>query len=683
MDVTQSHTVNIISGLGRRCPQNTGVLPAFGEKTVRFGADEAALDVTQSHTVNIISGVALRPRHDERRAPPGGETLAFPTSEVAMDETRSYTVNIDAGFARQPDRDSDFIPVCGEKTVRFTDGDAAMDVTKSHTVKIASGLNVYAQQRSRRALPGEETETFGAAVDETQGLAGHISTCVNLQPGQNRHVSPALGKRTVRIGAHADVEATSSHTADVGAVAWRHAVDIDAPSGKDSALQREAAPLSSEGNVEFAVSLKQREDERSVVSEDTVEERGFLDQPGSQLGSVDTEEEAQGCLVSPGHQTVFDCPAVGLEVAPTEAQTDRNRSPDRPPQCVSVNSCGAKPNCEEATSRHLGFDAHLTGNKDTSGPRKPTSPTSDGATDGEPSRKSRRMSFADLHTKIRRLSHMVSAAPDAVATETCQAPSTQQEQEGGRNQQERMDPDPAAAPGCGAALVTQEDAEGHQNAAGPTQTAAETPFKLQTRQLMSRLSTGGFKAKLPQRTKTTKTLAASAPSQMRIFDADVSDINDEELDSCEDVSEPLDTKSPSRARVTLSPPKSSSMDGPLEDNVFDDDVVSAARGDNSRFPGNDGDVEAPGEAAAASHTVGHRAVSTVSGTSVASFACVVCVCSQDSEPRLGDGDSSVTSGPAAATRTGDESSSSHTAGIRCEATFESSRWCRVPIETRV
>lgn len=615
MDVTQSHTVNIISGLGRRCPQNTGFLPAFGEKTVRFGADEAALDVTQSHTVEIISGVALRPRHDERRAPPGGETLAFPTSEVAMDETRSYTVNIDAGFARQQDRDNDFTPACGEKTVRFTDGDAAMDVTKSHTVKIASGLNVHAQQRSRRALPGEETETFGAAMDETQALDGHISTCVNPQPGQNRHVSPAF------------VEVASSHTADIGASAARcHAVDIDAPSGKDSALQREAAPLSSEGNVDFAVSLQQREEERSVVSKDAVEERGFLDQPGPQLGSVDTEEEAQGCLVSPGHQTVLDCPAVGLEVAPTEAQTDRNRSPDRPPQCVSVNSCGEKTTCEEAMSRHLVFDAHLTGNKDKSGPRKPTSPTSD----GEPSRKSRRMSFADLHTKIRRLSHMVSAAPDAVATETCQAPSTQQEQEGGRNHQDRMDLDPAAAPGCGAALVTQEDAEGPQNAVAPTETAAETPFKLQTRQLMSRLSTGGFKAKLPQRTKAsdgaaTQTFAAGAPSQMRIFDADVSDINDEELDSCEDVSEPLDTKSPSRARVTLSPPKSSSVDGPLEDNVFDDDLVSVARGDNSRFPGNDGGEEGPGEAAAASHTVGHRAVSTVFGTSVASFARVVCV----------------------------------------------------------
>lgn len=621
MDVTQSHTVNIISGLGRHCQQNMGFLPAFGEKTVRFGADEAALDMTQCHTVKIISDVAFHPQHNEQRASPRGETLTFPMSEVAMDETRSYTVNIDAGFARQPDHNNDFIPMFGEKTVRFTDNDAAMDVTKSHTVKIASDLNVYAQQRSQCALPGEEM--YGAAMDETQGLTGNISICVNPQPGHNQHVSPAFGKTTVRFSADAGV--TSSHLADIGAsvgASPRHAVDIGVPSGKDSAVQREAAQLSSEGIVEFAVSLKQREDERSpapAVSNDTVEERGFLDQLGPQNMSVNTEEEAQGCLVSPENQTVLDCPAVSLQVAPTEAQMDHNRSPDQPPQFVSVNSCGTKLTCEVMTSHNPIFDAHLTGNKDKSEPRKQTSPKSDGATDGEPSRKSRRMSFADLHTKIRRLSHMISA--DGVATETCQAPSTQQEQDGGRNHQEKMDLDPAAAPGCGAAPVNQEDADRDQNDVGPTETAAETPFKLQTRQLMSRLSTGGFTAKLPQRTKAsdataasagepTKTLTASIPSQMRNFDANVSDINDEELDSCEDVSEVLDTKSPSQAREKLSPPKSLSMDGPLEDNVFDDDFVSAACGNKSRFPFNDGDMEdekrlkARGEAAAA-FTVGH------------------------------------------------------------------------------
>lgn len=628
MDVTQSHTVNIIGGLGRQCQQHTGFLPAFGEKTVRFGADEAALEVTQSHTVKIVSAVASHPQHHEQRARPGGETLAFPTSEVAMDETRSYTVNIDAGFTGQPDHNNDFVPMFGERTVRFTDGDAAMDVTKSHTVKIASDLNVHAQQRWQGARPGEETETFvsdGAAMEETQGLTGHISTCVNPQPGHNQGVP--FDKRTVGISA--DVEVRNTRAADIAAVAGaapRHAVDIEAPSGKDSALQRDAAQSSSEGNMEFAVSPKQREDERSPapgVSDDTGEERGFLDQLGPQTVCVDPEEEAQGCLVSPVNQTVLDCPAVGPEVAPTEAQTDHNQSPDQPPQCVSVDSCGAKSPCEEITSRRpLVFEAHLTGNRDKSGPRKQTPPKSDGAADGEPSRKSRRMSFADLHTKIRRLSHMISAAPDGVATETCQAPSTQQDRDGGRNHQEKMDPDPAAAPGCGAAPVNQEDAERDQKDVGPSDTAVETPFKLQTRQLMSRLSTGGFKAKLPQRSKAsdgraasveepTKTLAASAPGQVGNLDADVSDINDEELDSCEDVSEPLDTKSPSQARVKVSPPRSSSTDGPLEDNVFEDDLVSAARGNKSRFPAKDGDGEdekrlkAPAEAAAAFPTVGH------------------------------------------------------------------------------
>lgn len=689
MEVTQSHTVNILTGFETRPLENADPLPAFGEKTVRFSANEAAMDVTQSHTVKIVSDLAFYSQQNET------EILTIPVCDVAMDETRSYTVNIDTGFTLRPDRNIDFIPMFGEKTVRFTESDAAMDVTrshtvniasdlvvkqnedelpsssektvrftdcdaemdvtKSHTVKIASDLNIYSQQSTQCATSGEETVKFVAddgAMDETQCLTVDISTDLNPQSRQNPDFLPAFGERTVRFSAkEAVMDVTRSHTVNIASDLHVHseseskhlhssgkekltengasdatqcpAADIDVPSRMDSAIPRGSTRLSSE-KMEFPVSLKQREDERSpapVMSNGAVDKQGFLDQLEPQNLPVDIEED-QGRLVSPVDQTVLDCPAVSLEVAPTEAGMDHHPSTDKPLQRVSVNS---KSTCEEI-SHKPGFDAHLTGHKDESEPKRQISPRSDDAVDGAPSRKSRRMSFADLHTKIRRLSHMISAAPDAVTTESCQAPLAQQEQEVDRNHQEMVDPNSAVGPECGPVPVKNVEAEQDQNDVEPTTIAAETPFKLKTQQLMSRLSMGAFKAKLPQRAKAsdgaatlagehTKTLTRNVTSQMSNFDGNVSDINDEELDSCEDVSEVLDTKSPQKARVALSPPKDFSTGRPLEDNVFEDDFISAAHGKKSLFPTDRDDMQneeklkAPSEAAAAIDMVGQISLS--------------------------------------------------------------------------
>lgn len=183
---------------------------------------------------------------------------------------------------------------------------------------------------------------------------------------------------------------------------------------------------------------------------------------------------------------------------------------------------------------------------------------------------------------------MVSAAPDSLAAESCVAPVPQEERDVDRNDQEKTESSRAMGLELGPAL---EKNEGDQNDVDPTTTAAETPFKLKTKQLMSRLSMGGFKAKLPQRTsgrasvgEHTKTLTVNTTEQLRDLDADVSDINDEELDSCEDMSDVLVTKSPHKARVKLSPPKDFNTDRPLEDYVFEDDLISAAHGNKKLLP---------------------------------------------------------------------------------------------------
>lgn len=671
MDVTQSHTVNIVSDLGSHSRQNMDFLPSFGEKTIRFSVNEAAMDVTQSHTVNIVCDSDFYSQQHEQRAPPGGEMVTSPACDVDMDETRSYTANIDAGFNLQlnqnvdpiigektmrltnsvaamdvvqsrtvnlasdlevhPRQNDDGLPLSGEKAVRFTDCDAGMDVTKSHTGIIESDFNFYSQQSVPCAAPGEETLRFvadDAAMDETHSHTVNIDTGLNLCSHQHLDRFPAFGEKTIQFSAkEADMDMTRTHTVNIASdfvvhpeptratlpsreetklaandtsmdLAGSRAVNIDMASRIDSDIpHRDSEVISSEKSMGFPSSLRKREDEMNPVpflSKDTKDTQGFIDQLAPQKLCVDIEKK------NPVKSAVLDIPA-DFDVAVTEAQTDLSLSPDESPQFESVGSCETKSTCEEMPIHKEVCATHLTGDKKEREPGKQNSQNCDDDVDVAPSRKSKRMSFADLHTKIRRLSHMISAAPDSVATESCTAALPQQDVD--RNAQETVDPSPVAGPTLGPVVVTNEEAKQDQRDAEPTTTAAETPFKLKTKQLMSRLSMGGFKPRLPQRAKAsdgmatsageqTQTLTASVCRQPSRFEADVSDINDEELDSCEDISELLDNKNPPQAGVNLSPPEGFNMDGLLQDALFEDDFIPAAHGNKRLLATDEDDVEA-------------------------------------------------------------------------------------------
>lgn len=670
MDVTQSHTVNIISDLESYSHQNMDFLPGFGEKTIRFSVNEAAMDVTQSHSVSIVCDFGFHSQQHERRAPPGAEIVTSPACDVAMDETRSYTANIDTGFNLQPNQNVDLVPMIGEKTMRFnennaamdvmkshtvnmasdlevhprqndeglppsggkparfTDCEAAMDVTKSHTVNIASDLNFYPQKGMPCAASGEETVRFvadDAAMDETRPHTVNIDTDLNLRSRQISDCFPGFGEKSVQFSAkEADMDVTRSHT---GNIAWdldvdpesthvaspsrkksklntndtsveSHALNINMTSGTDSGVpHRDSDMISSEKTAGFPLTLEKREDETCPVpflsnrAEDT---QGFLDQLGQQNMCVEIEKKI------PVNQAVLDCPAVGLDVALTE--TDHHLSTDEPLQCISVSSCETKSTCEKITIHKDLFAAHLAGDKKECEPREQISPKRDDDVDIAPSRKSRRMSFADLHTKIRRLSHMMSAAPDSVASESCTAAFLQQEQDVDRNAQKKVAPSPAVGSALGPVVVANGEEKRDESDVEPTTTAAETPFKLKTKQLISKLSMGGFKPRLPQRAKAsdgmttspgeqTKTLAANITRHLSDFDADVSDINDEELDSWEDISEVLENKSPLIAGLKFSPPEDFDMARPSEDAVFEVDLIPAAYGIKRLLPTDEDDVE--------------------------------------------------------------------------------------------
>ncbi|XP_073348418.1 uncharacterized protein knl1 isoform X2 [Pagrus major] len=725
MDVTQSHTVNIITDFDPRSHQNVDLVPAYGEKTVRFSANDAAMDVTQSHTVNIVTDFDPQSHQNVDFLPAYGEkTVRFTANDAAMDVTQSHTVNIVTDFNPQSHQNLDPVPACGEKTVRFTANDAAMDVTRSHTVNIATDFDPQLHPNCS-TLPAcqEKTVQFTAndgAMDVTRSHTVNIATDFNPQSHTNVDFLPTCGEKTVRFTANdAAMDVTQSHT-----------VNIASNSVSGSVPHRDSNILSANENVDFSLSVKKRESETcrprrnrsssahtldpgfknslsrmsgpwanpvitkavapaALTPQEIEDTNGVLDQLKTQKSDVNTEIEAPG-FVSAVLESPVDKTMTGddLSMAMTEAQTGHimgQKCTDESPQCLSStqdlsvnsdhlnktemtspqrNGASSSPEGVEITTHPDSLDLNETDNgkkpETTDQTCSPSAVDHDDDSDTVPSQKSRRKSFADLHSKIRRLSHMINTAPDTIAMESCTAPLPQLEHD-----QDKTKSLPVMEPELEMGSVnTEEDAQAQclMDEEQPS-TASTTPFNLKTKQLMSRLSVGGFKPKLPQRSKAddpnkvnsvgehTRTVTVNVTHQLNNFDGDVSDIYDEELGSIEDMSEMLDTRSPRRAQEKVSPSREFYMDGPLEDNVFEEEFMRDVHGQKRPLPEDENNMEAEKRMRGSTET----ATDYEQGLQSHPVEC----------------DSNITTASCINTQTTDDSNSSHTATIKCEATFES------------
>lgn len=700
MDVTKSHTVNIASGFDPQSHPNFQSLPACGEKTVRFSSDDAAMDLTKSYTVNIDAGLDFHPHKTADFLPSSGEkTVRFSTNDAAMDVTQSHTVNIVTGFDSQPYPNVRSLPAYGEKTVRFNANDTAMDMTKSYTVNIDTGLDPHQRQYFDIPVCGEKTVRFGAndaAMDVTKSHTVNIDTGLGLHPHKNGDFLPSSGEKTVRFNtSDAAMDVTQCHTINIATgfdpqahqsidflsacgekivtlpanaaaidLTQSHTVNIACNSATDSLLpQSDSTILSSQKKKDFPLFAKNGKSEMSCPGRNRPSSAHTLD-PGfksslskrsgtwanpviikavpAALAPADSEDTegvqdyvaakreapvlVNSVTENPERKIVANCPEEDVRVA--EAQTDHTlgqKCTDEPPHCApstqvlysdsgnmtKTKATSPKGNgsssqdCKEITN-HKGYRNSIeSNNKEEHEARNQTcSPESAVHVDAGPSRKSKRLSFADLHTKIRRLSHMIHIAPDAVATEGCTAPLPQPEHDLDPNSKDKTQSQPVKEPEL--KMASREHKENHQAHClmeeEPTTDASTTPFKLKSKQLMSRLSMGGFKPKLPQRSKPndaekansagdhTRTITVSVTNQMRGFDADVSDIYDEELGSCEDISEMLETKSPHKATEKVSPSQEFYMDGLLENNVFEEES-SGVNGKKKLLPLDENNTE--------------------------------------------------------------------------------------------
>ncbi|XP_039981472.1 uncharacterized protein knl1 isoform X2 [Xiphias gladius] len=694
MDVTKSHTVNIATDLELLSHQNVDFLPTCGEKTVRFTANDAAMDVTQSHTVNIATHFEPQSHPNLDFLPTCGEkTVRFSANDAAMDVTKSHTVNIATDLELLSHQNVDFLPTCGEKTVRFTANDAAMDVTRSHTVNIASHLGPKSQQNFD-FLPtcGEKTVGFNAndaAMDMTHCLTVNIasnSESDSVFPHQETHILSTQRNTdlplTVMKGERK--RSSSAHGLDPGfknslskmSGPWANPVitkavtpaalcPLEGVSTNDSLhqLQTQKPDMDTENVAPCFVPATMEKPQNETNETDCPENSVNMDlteaQTGHILGQTCTDELPQRHSSTQDSYPNFD----HLKHTEVTSQQSNEVLGSSNPDGVAITNCPDSFDSNEIEARKEPDPRDKTSSLSQKMESSPSAVDQDA--DAFRSRKSRRMSLADLQSKVRRLSHMINIAPDTIAMESCTAPLPHLDHDLDKNSKDKAKSLPVVEPELEMGLVnSQDNTQAQCLTQGEEASTTTTPFNLKTKQLMSRLSVGGFKPKLPLRSKPdepkkvnsvgehTRTITVNVTSQTSNFDNDVSDIYDEELGSYEDMSETLDTRSPHKIPKKVSHSQESNIDEPLEEDVFEEDLVRAVHGKKRPLPKDENDME--DEKRMKGFT--EKATDVIQMELQSDF--VEC-------------DGNNTTAPNMTTHTTDCSSSCHTASIRCEATFES------------
>nr|XP_057913685.1 kinetochore scaffold 1 isoform X2 [Doryrhamphus excisus] len=633
MDVTRSHTVNIDTHFEPRTKQNVDVLPIRGEKTLRFSADDAAMDVTRSHTVNIDTHIERRTKQNVDVLLIGGEkTLRFSADDAAMDVTQSHTVNIDSHIERRTKQKLDTLLIGGEKTLQLTADDAAMDVTRSRTVAIDT-RKPGAQNVVCVPVGGEKTIMFSAGDAAMNETSHTVNTDTPFEPHTITNVAilPVGGEKTLRFSA-------DDTTKDMQR---RHTVSISGNSilNEDPPIKKREKMTSLSRNrslsvLSFDTGFKTNDSclanpmitREEPPAEPSFPETSDLDHFIPALPKtpcMDNATKVQALVDNdvneiPNMAASLQGAAADVGMNMTELQTGLivvEKCSDEPSQSSTQDpyaglqearkATSPQSNQESGPSKHDGMEIsnvpdHVD-SKETKIRKDDESPI---ANDHDsPSRKSRRISLADLHKKVRRLSCLVNPTPETPAVDSCKSPTPHLDPGVDNTKNDLL---PAAVPDVETDLGNTKG-----EAPYPPQEYAtvETPFKLKTKELMSRLSVGGFKAKLPQKNRAddpkkansshmnserksaSRTTTNNTANNLGNWnDDDVSDIYDEELDSCEDLSETLDDRSAPKIPENAIPFEGFNIDESLLD-VFEEDSANCAPAIKRRLPSDESNTE--------------------------------------------------------------------------------------------
>ncbi|KAF7230897.1 transcript variant X4 [Nothobranchius furzeri] len=582
-DATGSHTEKVSTELNKQSHQYVNLLPADGEKTVRFSANDATMDVTQSHMVNIIHDL---PPHSISKvdSPANGvKMVRLTTDDAAMDVTRSHTVSVSSHLNKLSHQYVN-LPPDGEKTVRFTTNDASIDVTRSHTANISTDLNTFPHQNVHQ-LPanGERTERFTpkrSLMDMTKSHTASFSTTFEPKLYQNVELQPPSVDETQRFTTEdACMDMTSCFTVNMTSNLASETVSLDQnmkfPPAAEKTDSGDCAPLS---NRSSSAQVEQKY-KSSTTQEADATDTPLPQEPAAschfqlktQKADTDAATESPSVVSDvvgkPVMETVTSCAEIGVTdilhqdvFSPQDHRSDHLEERE-----FSGNNTFLGSSISEVEafnpSNYLDSNKMETAEEPlqtTEAFPEKAEPSAEGPdVDTKRSPTSRRISLADLRSKVRRLSNKIKAAADDVAEDPGAAPVPPPDLDMDKTSSSKTGPLPVVQPTFETSFETNTDDE---------RPFAATPFNLKMQQLMSQLSVGRFKPKLPQRTnpdrskrlasagEATRTFSVSIASRLSDLD-NVDHINDEELGSCEDLSESLDIRDAEKSFEKETSPK--------------------------------------------------------------------------------------------------------------------------------
>lgn len=463
--------------------------------------------------------------------------------------TQSNPINIATNTELQSDGEIDTLPKSVEKTMRFDVKDARMEATQCLTGNI--GVNSEGPHSDLNSVPFGINMTCPSAVKKLDHSVYNVPRSRSLAA---HSLKPALKSRSAPWAC---------------SVITRTVTPTPASTEEDKNITPTLACAAGDINVD-----------RSPIEthEAHVEtEKGFV--------SAVTEKSEHEVLQSE------DCQVNDLRTNMTEALTGdilgQTQTEDLPEYSVQDLPPSAEVRTTEAHEvelRNESNSSEINENKNTHCENNEVLEESKCSTssleqhsDPIHSRKSQKMTLDYIKSKMRRLSQMLNAAPENVAVESYTTPLIDPEL--------NMGSLPAPEPD----LKVDQGTIENQSEPEPLFTSA-TPFKLETKQLMSRLSVVSFKPKFRQQCKAeetkkldsslgqssrepTRTLTIHIPNQFGNVDHDVSDINDEELGTCEDVSGTMDIKSLEEDSEQLSYFNEFGLDPELQNEMFEEECV--------------------------------------------------------------------------------------------------------------
>ncbi|XP_061741629.1 uncharacterized protein knl1 [Nerophis ophidion] len=636
---TQIHTPDIATCL-KQGANLDNFEPVGREKTLMFTADDASMDVTRCHTLRINTPFELKVKN-VNCVPVGKEkTTRFSADDDTLDETKRQTPDIAAHFEQRAHY-GNFVPVGGDKTFRFTADDAAMDVKKCHTVKIDTPFDLEVKNVDFVPVGGEKTtrlSTDDASLDGTQGYSANIASTFEPQNKTNVDTWPA-GEEKI-LGFSADDAATdeqqrpainTSYSNEDSPTKNRDEIKHPPKNGSSPVLPihtglRRANPIVTKDEcLSESSSRKTGDTDHFILTQhktpcivnktrvptlldnsvsdaknmqcslQRVETDASMDVTKAQTGSIVGEKYSNGNEHSSSQLSTQD-PDGGVQKIRRATSPQPNQELGLSKQdAVEIANVAYSVYSDETDIRNVSELGHITS------PLLANFNLASAVGHDSTSKKSRRKSFADLQLKVRHLSRLINMTPETPAMESCTAPLPHMDP-GINTNPKNNDLLPIEVPDV---IGEMGNTEGEAQDLPLEYATAETPFKLKN--LMSRLSMGDFKPKLPQKNRvddskksdsshmnserksdpTTNNIA----NDMGNWKDDVSDIYDEELGRCEDLLGTLDTSGSPKMTANVIPVEECYISQNLRDDVFKEENPNCAPGIKRRLPSDEGHTE--------------------------------------------------------------------------------------------